>query len=188
MVSRGGPPGRLPLFRPPSVRQNTSIWDWANVAGIWHIAMAQTPKKEKSPVLQPYGWLKLVPCTIDTIDKALAARWDSEDIPPNAESSFKMGLPYSDALPPIYFNGSTRRIGDTPPFYLRGIVRLTTDQPPELRYRIIFRSFERCTDDLTFEGVQVGGRDSLRGVIGVNLLSGSLTPRWHSKTSLINST
>jgi hypothetical protein len=54
-----------------------------------------------------------------------------------------------------------------------GVVRLTTDKPAELWYRLIFRNVRTGADDLCFEGVQVGGMGSQRGVVGVSTSRGN---------------
>lgn len=83
-------------------------------------------------------------------------------------------LPYSTRLPPVYFHG-VGRLADQEMLELetldsasftRGVARLTTDNPPELRWSIIVRYSDE--DRWKIEGVQIGGRLSRRGFLGVS--------------------
>jgi hypothetical protein len=81
--------------------------------------------------------------------------------------SLDTGLPWSNTLPPVFFYGHVdnwQRASQVPG--MRGVARLTTDTPPQIRYTIILR--KNGQDVVRFEGVQIGGAGSRRGVVGVS--------------------
>lgn len=160
---------RVRLSTNPLALAPKGTWDWADICGTWHIAMVQFP--QDTPKLVSYGSVNLVPRPAEAIDRAMAKIDEGRPThhhprAPAYGATLATGLPKSDALPPIYFNGLTHPAAASR-YHLRGIAHLTTDQPPEIRYRVLFRDAETSVDELCFEGVHVGGPGSRRGVIGV---------------------
>ncbi|EIW66016.1 hypothetical protein TREMEDRAFT_35450, partial [Tremella mesenterica DSM 1558] len=81
-------------------------------------------------------------------------------------------LPSSDLLPPIYFHGRSAQQQGALTYpsastanSVRGVVRLTADDPPQVRWTIMIRYGGE--DRWKLECVQMGGRGSSRGMVGI---------------------
>jgi len=86
-------------------------------------------------------------------------------------------LPSDSPLPPVYFHGLSeyyRRVPWEDPMrrIVFGVVRPTTDSPPQLRWTLACSSGDPevalANSHFVFNGIQVGGRGSERGVLGVS--------------------
>ena len=92
----------------------------------------------------------------------------------DGEEALSTSLPTSDLLPPIYFHGrSAQQSGSltypaaAPMTSIRGVVRLTADDPPQVRWTVMIRYGGE--DRWKLECVQLGGRGSKRGYVGVSV-------------------
>ncbi len=84
--------------------------------------------------------------------------------------ALSFNLPISEKFPPIYYNGvSSNRSagagGSHGGAHLRGRVALTMDDPPQVRWTWVVRYDGE--DRWRIEAVQIGGRGSKRGLVGV---------------------
>lgn len=77
----------------------------------------------------------------------------------------RSNLPASDLLPPVDFSGASTNGAQVRVSDIRGQISLTPDDPPQVRWTWMVRYGGE--DRWRLDGVQIGGRGSKRGVVGV---------------------
>jgi len=173
-----------PLHLPPG-----DVWDWPSISGRWFGGWASY-----APARRVGGGWPLGMCTEpgfftltavthpQDILKAMGAFGLSSGVALDEWNKIAHHIPdlSNSPLPPVYFHGLADKFsrgswgnGSREKRMVYGVVWLTTESPPQLRW-----SLSISTDDpeetLTntnhvFQGVQVGGLGSERGVLGVSL-------------------
>lgn len=146
--------------------------DWSGIFGCWYglLGRWQNGDPEPQPSLIPH--INLGPCDPATMVSMIRHHEKANRVKSGRMLPLDTGLPWSKALPPVYFHGHSpdfKRNQRATDLCIRGVTRLTTDTPAEIRYTILLR--KHGIDVVKFEGVQVGGVRSRRGVIGVSSLA-----------------
>ncbi|KLT46514.1 hypothetical protein CC85DRAFT_289789 [Cutaneotrichosporon oleaginosum] len=153
-----------PLYNLPTSLGHTG--NWPQVLGVWYglIGPSELPGLERLQSLAPT--LNLIGLSDPTRLELLIQNLERAlNIPTGPVMSLDTALPSSANLPPVYFYGHLESDRGSQVPGVRGVARLTSDAPPQIRYTIIIRKSGQ--DIVRFEGVQVGGLGSRRGILGV---------------------
>ncbi|KAL1407535.1 hypothetical protein Q8F55_006968 [Vanrija albida] len=187
--------GLLGLERPADLAADEP-WDWAGIGGLWHGSYAFMEYRHWVRLNEPHllQVRRGVPALrLSDYDEAIGdlmlMRMIVDNGPGDADDAYadligvkrsnmpplprlETQLPTSQHLPPLYFHGTSTQLSTgtshpsgAPHSFVRGVVRLTADDPPEMRWTIVISYGD--ADRWRLEGVQVGGRGSKRGFVGV---------------------
>lgn len=146
--------------------------DWAGISGCWYGLFGRWKVGDPEPTPSVLPHIKFEPCKPEILDSLIKHHDQMSRVKAGPILQLATGLPWSDALPPIFFHGhggESRRQTPWTVYCVRGVARLTTDSPPEIRFTIVLRKLGR--DVARFEGVQVGGAQLGRGRRGIVCLS-----------------
>lgn len=140
-------PGRQLPTPTSGLRSPIGDWrDWAGIHGCWYGLLGRWEVSDNEPRPSVIPHINIGPCDPQSLVDIIKYHDKTSGLKAGRMLPLATGLPWSKALPPVYFHGhSTNGSRTATIFCVRGVARLTMDCPPEVRYTMILR---KCGQDV----------------------------------------